>query len=90
MMTYPPMMGLSLAAIGGAVLFILAGVFVFMETVFRRYLSIKGYSRDQIETNLPELKNRHDGAWYWIRAGFIVVPLMVWVVISYAQLVAGI
>jgi hypothetical protein len=61
-----------------------------MEVVFRRYLSIKGYSRDQIEANLPELKSKHDGAWYWIRAGFIVVPLMVWVVISYAQLVAGI
>lgn len=91
MMTYPPMlMGFGFVAIGGTVLFILAGVFVFMEMMFKRYLSIKGYSRSQIETDLPELKDRHGGALYWIRAGFIIVPLLVWVVISYAELLTGI
>jgi hypothetical protein len=84
------LMGLGFAAIGGTVLFILAGVFVFMEKVFKRYLNIKGYSNSQIETNLPELKNSHGGIWYWIRAGFVIVPLMVWVVVSYVQLLAGI
>ena len=76
--------------LGGVVLFLLAGVFAFMEKVFKLYLKFRGYPAEYIKANLPELKQNHHSAWYWIRTGFFIAPLFVWVLIRYIKLLNGI
>jgi hypothetical protein len=82
--------GFGFAALGGVVLFLLAGVFAFMEKIFKLYLKFRGYADEYIKANLPALKKKHHSAWYWIRTGFFIAPLFVWVVVSYLQLLSGV